>query len=138
MQCNFYTSTIDFIPDSTGNYDADEEITISTLKPTSIVVRSPTEQPSFTCIANTPNIMWTYTNTGGEETNLTAAGSTYQNSIVSSVPQITDGNSTIKSTITFLELSLTSNDSALVRCKVSNSLGITTAEPDGFFIISKS
>ena len=116
----------------------DEEITISTLKPTSIVVRSPTEQPSFSCMANTPNITWTYTNSGGEETklNLTADESIYQ--IVSSVSQTTDGNSTIKSTITFLELNLTSNDSALVRCKVSNSLGITIAEPDGFFIISKS
>lgn len=130
---------IDFIFFYDNNYvHADDEITISTVKPTSIIVRSPTEQPSFTCIANTPNITWTYTNSGEEEINLTTDESTYQ--IVSSVLQTKDENPTTKSTITFLELSLPPNDSALVRCKVSKvtSLGITTAEPDGFFIISKS
>lgn len=96
-------------------------------------MRSPTEQPSFTCIANAPNITWTYINSGGEETNLIEDGAEYQ--IVSNV---SDGNSTTKSTITFLELNLATDDSAIVRCKVCNSLGIVAAEPNGFFVISKS
>ena len=113
----------------------DDEITVSTLKPTSRVVKSPTEQPSFTCIANAPNITWTYINSGGEETNLIEAG--VEHRIVSNV---SDGNSTTQSTITFLELNLATGDSAIVRCKVCNSLGITAAELNayGFFIISKS
>lgn len=114
---------------------ADEVITISTQKPTSIVVRSPTEQPSFTCIANTSNIAWTYTNSEGEEMNLTTDGDEYQ--IVSNVSQ-QEGSVTTNSTITFLELNLPPDDSAVVRCKVVDSSGMTIAKPDGFFVISKS
>ena len=58
---------------------------------------------------------------------------------VSSILQTKNGNpTTTKSTITFWGLNLASDDSALVRCRVSNTSGTTAAEPDGFFIISKS
>ena len=78
--------------------------------------------------------MWTYINSGGEETNLIADGAEYR--IVSNV---SDGNFITQSTITFLELSLTTGDSAIVKCKICNSqIGITAAEPNGFFVISKS
>ena len=77
-----------------------------------------------------------YTNSMGEEMNLTTDGGSYR--IESDVSQTKDGQSTIRSTITFLELNLATDDSVIVRCKVCNSIGITTAKPDGFFIISKS
>ena len=115
---------------------ADENITISTQKPTSIVLRSPTEQPSFTCIASAPNVTWTYTNSEGEEKKLTADGSGYQ--IVSTISQTKDGKSTTNSTITFFELNLHPNASPIVSCKVIDSFRMATVEPDGFFVISKS
>ncbi|MCG8624021.1 MAG: hypothetical protein MJE68_18775 [Proteobacteria bacterium] len=116
--------------------ESDEEITISTLKPTSIVVNSPAEQPSFTCIANAPNITmsWTFINSEGEETSLIdhEDGAKYR-IIMNDGP---NGNSTTKSTLTLLELP--TNSSAIVRCKISSSFGIIATKLDGFFIISKS
>lgn len=120
---------------------ADEtETTISMLKPKSRIVRSPTEQPSFTCIASAPNITWTYANSRGEEMKLTTDGGerTGGYRIESTVSQTKDRKFTTRSTITFLELSLAKDEGAIVRCRVSNSIGITTAKPDGFFVICKS
>ncbi len=100
-------------------------------------MNSPTEQPSFTCVANVPNITWTFVNSSGEETSLIDYddGTKYQ------IISMRDGNSTTKSTITFFDLDLTPDDSAIVRCKVSTtSFEITavSSKLDGFFIISKS
>ena len=58
--------------------------------------------------------------------------------IESTVSQTKDRKFTTRSTITFLELSLAKDEGAIVRCRVSNSIGITTAKPDGFFVICKS
>ena len=100
-------------------------------------MKSPAEQPSFTCLANAPNITWTVINSQGEETSLKdhEDRAKYRIIITSDGP---NGNSTTKSTLTLLELNLPTNDSAIVRCKISSSLGITAAKLDGFFIISKS
>jgi hypothetical protein len=101
-------------------------------------VKSPAEQPSFTCVANAPNITWTFVNSSGVETSLID----YEDGTKYQIISTSDGNSTTESTITFFNLDLAPDDSAIVRCKVSTtSLEITAAasklQLDGFFIISK-
>ena len=64
---------------------------------------------------------------------LSADGLDYQ---IVNVSQTKAGKSSTKSTITFLELNLAPNDSAIVRCKV-DSFSLGTATADEAFIISK-
>ena len=84
--------------------------------PSNIIECSPTEQPSFTCVATGPNatnITWTYISSGGEEMNLTD-GDEYQ--IVTNISKVEDGLYTTNSTVTFLNMA--ANESAIVRCKI--------------------